>query len=65
MISKDHVFHYYFRHGERVVVFNCSKTMLLNIVYQHQMGVIACLINIISFGTRFVPIVFEPCVKYN
>lgn len=47
-----------------VVVFNCSRTML-KIAYQHQMGVIACLINIISFGTRFVPIVCEPCVKYN
>lgn len=69
MISKDHVFYYYFRYEKRGGGgggFNCSKITLLNIVYQHQLGVIACLINFfLLFGTRFVPIVCEPCVKYN
>lgn len=63
MISKDHVFLLLFQIREGG---GGLKITLFNIVYQHQLGVIACLINFfLLFGTRFVPIVCEPCVKYN
>lgn len=66
MISKDHVFYYYYFRYKKGGGFSCSKVMLLNIVYQHQLGVIACLINFFSsFWYTFRSIVCEPCVKYN